>query len=198
MRSDITIGATFPDYELPDHTGMRRRLTELQANYPMILILSRGHYCPKDRRQLRHLVDFYPELRVGYTRIVLISTDNLLQTHEHREGLGAQWPFLSDPERIVQQDLDIQEYTDPQHNPMIPHTLVLKPGLEIFKIYNGYWYWGRPSVEELRADLRELRRSMAPDWDLSAPGLRDAWERGDRSQFFPYGKSMKETLAETT
>jgi hypothetical protein len=60
----------------------------------MILILSRGHYCPKDRRQLRNLVDFYPEFRVGYTRIVLISTDNLLQTHEHREGLGAQRPFL--------------------------------------------------------------------------------------------------------
>jgi peroxiredoxin len=198
MRPDIKVGAIFPDYELPDHTGTHRRLSELQGNDPMILILSRGHYCPKDRRQLRNLVDFYPELRVGYTRIVLISTDNLLQTHEHREGLGAQWTFLSDPGRVVQQDLDIQEYTDPHHNPMIPHTLVLKPSLEVFKIYNGYWYWGRPSVEELRADLRELRRSMAPDWDLSAPGLRDAWERGDRSQFFPYGKSMKETLAETT
>jgi hypothetical protein len=81
---------------------------------------------------------------------------------------------------------------------MIPHTLVLKSGLEIFKIYNGYWYWGRPSVEELRADLRQLRRSMAPDWDLSAPGLRKAWERGDRSKFFPYGKSLKDTLAEAT
>jgi hypothetical protein len=98
----------------------------------------------------------------------------------------------------VQQDLDIQEYTDPHHNPMIPHTLVLKPGLEIFKIYNGYWYWGRPSVEELRADLRELRRGIAPDWDLSVPGLREAWERGDRSTFFPYGKSMKDVLAEAT
>jgi len=29
----------------------------------------------------------------------------------------------------VQQDLDIQEYTDPKHNPMIPHALVLKPGV---------------------------------------------------------------------
>jgi hypothetical protein len=55
--------------------------------------------------------------------------------------------FLSDPERTVQQDLDIQEYTDPEHDPMIPHTLVLKPGLVIHSIYNGYWFWGRPSVE---------------------------------------------------
>jgi peroxiredoxin len=194
MREDIRAGATFPDYELPDHTGTRRRLSELQGGYPMILVLSRGHYCPKDRRQLRHLVDFYPELEVGYTRIALISTDTVLQSHEHRAGLGAQWPFLADPGRIVQKDLDIQEYTDPHHDPMIPHTLVLKPALEIFKIYNGYWYWGRPSIEELRADLREIRRSISPDWDLAAPGLRAAWERGERAKFFPYGTSTTDLL----
>jgi peroxiredoxin len=194
MREDIRAGATFPDYGLPDHTGTRRRLSELQGGYPMILVLSRGHYCPKDRRQLRHLVEFYPELEVGYTRIALISTDTVLQSHEHRAGLGAQWPFLADPGRIVQKDLDIQEYTDPHHDPMIPHTLVLKPGLEIFQIYNGYWYWGRPSIEELRADLREIRRSISPDWDLAAPGLREAWERGERDTFFPYGTSTADLL----
>jgi hypothetical protein len=35
-------------------------------------------------------------------------------------------------------DLDIAEYTDPAHNPMIPHTIVFEPGLVVFKIYNGY------------------------------------------------------------
>src|SRR5687767_10472258 len=35
----------------------------------------------------------------------------------------ARWTFLSDPGRRVQKDLDIAEYTDPDHNPMIPHTL---------------------------------------------------------------------------
>lgn len=29
-------------------------------------------------------------------------------------------------ERIVQEDLDIREYTDPEHNPMIPYTLILE------------------------------------------------------------------------
>ena len=56
-----------------------------------------------------------------------------------------QRPFLSDPGRIVQKDLDIQEYTDPDNDPMIPHTLVLKPGLVVHRVYNGYWFWGRPS-----------------------------------------------------
>jgi hypothetical protein len=37
---------------------------------------------------------------------------------------------------------------------MIPHTLVLKPGLVVHSIYNGYWFWGRPSVSELWRDRR--------------------------------------------
>jgi len=34
----------------------------------------------------------------------------------------------------------VKEFTDEPHDPMIPHTFVLEPGLKIFKIYNGYWY----------------------------------------------------------
>ncbi len=69
---------------------------------------------------------------------------------------------------------------------MVPHTLVLKPGLIIHSIYNGYWYWGRPSIDELRRDLREVTRAIRPDWDLSAPGLRENWETGDRSTHYEY------------
>ncbi len=195
MRPDIVPGATFPDFELPDQTGRRRRLSELQGGDPMILVLSRGHFCPKDRRQLRNLVELYPEIRVAYTKVVTISTDNLLETNEMRDALGAGWPFLSDPGRVVQKDLDIAEYTDPHHDPMIPYTFVLGPGLRIFSIYNGYWYWGRPSNEDLRRDLRELTRRIRPDWDLGAPGLRERWEAGERDDFWPYGRSMREVLA---
>ncbi len=141
MRADIIPGSPFPDYELTDHTRTRRRLSELQGLDPMILILSRGHYCPKDHQQHLELAAFYSKINVAYTKIVTISTDNLLETNEFRDAVGAQWPFLSDAGRKVQQDLDIQEYTDPHHNPMIPHTLVLEPGLIIYKIYNGYWFW---------------------------------------------------------
>ena len=195
MRPDITPGGTFPDYELPDQRSRPRRLSELQGNDPMILILARGGFCPKDRQQHRKLVEFWPEINVAYTRIVTISTDGLLETNEFRDGVGAAWPFLCDPERVVQKDLDIAEYTDPHHDPMVPHTLVLAPGLRIVKIYNGYWYWGRPSPEDLRRDLRDLFAEIRPDWDLSAPGLREKWEAGERGEFWPYGRSMREVFA---
>ena len=137
----IVRGNVFPDYELPDHTGTPRRLSELQGDDPRILTLSRGHYCPKEHQQHLDLAAFYPKNAVAYTQIVTISTDEHHTLQEFRASLGAQWTFLSDTERTVQKDLDIAEYTDPEHNPMIPHTLVLKPGLIIHSIYNGYWFW---------------------------------------------------------
>ncbi len=56
MRADIVAGAIFPDYELTDHTGKRRKLSDLQGRDPMILVLSREGYCPKDLRQAEGLV----------------------------------------------------------------------------------------------------------------------------------------------
>jgi peroxiredoxin len=188
MRADIVPGETFPDYELPDHTNVSRKLSELQGDDPLILTLARGHYCPKEHQQHLELAAFYPKVAVAYTQMATISTDTHHKSQELRASVGAQWPFLSDPGRIVQKDLDIQEYTDPENDPMIPHTLVLKPGLIIQSIYNGYWFWGRPSVEDLRQDLRAVTRENRPDWDLSAPGLRDAWNAGDLSPFHGWDK----------
>ncbi len=188
MRSDIVPGATFPDYELPDHSDTRRRLSELQGDDPMVLTLARGHYCPKEHQQHLLLASAFPLFAVAYTRLVTIATDAHHTLQEFRASVGAQWPFLSDPGRIVQQDLDIQEYTDPENDPMIPHTLVLKPGLVVHRIYNGYWFWGRPSVEDLWRDLRAVSAEIRPDWDLATPGLRERWETGDLEPFHGWGK----------
>jgi peroxiredoxin len=195
MRADIEPGGPFPDYELTDHTKTRRKLSELQGNDPMILVLARGHYCPRDNQQHLGLVAAYPKIAVAYTQIVTISTDPIVESREFRDSIGAQWTFLSDPGRKVQKDLEIQEYTDPTHDPMIPHTLVLKPGLAIHSIYNGYWFWGRPSIDELARDLREATREIRPDWDLSVPGLREAWDVGDRSRFYDEDTAAKPKAA---
>jgi hypothetical protein len=100
---------------------------------------------------------------VEYTQIATISTDDHHTLQEFRASVSAQWTFLSDPDRTVQKDLDIQEYTDPEHNPMIPHTLVLKPGIVIHRVYNGYWFLGppvrrRPLARPARRDKRNPPR----------------------------------------
>jgi hypothetical protein len=127
---------------------------------------------------------------------VTITVDDLLEINALRAGVSAHWPFLSDPGRKVQKDLDIVEYTDPKHNPMIPHTFVLEPGLVVFKGYNGYWFFGRPTIEELRHDLRAVLQKCRPDWDLGRPEVKAAWDRGEKDKFFPYGRRLTEVLAE--
>ena len=195
MRRDIVPGSVFPDYELSDQRGVRRTLSELQGGDPLVLVLARGGFCPKDRRQHEGLLQLHREMQVGYCRLVTISTDNLIETNEFRTAVGAGWTFLSDPGRKVQKDLHIAEYTDPDHNPMIPHTLVLEPGLRVDKIYNGYWFFGRPTVEELRLDLRTVLRRCRPDWDISSPEQRTAWENGNKAAFYPYGKTQAQVFA---
>ena len=68
MRSNIVPGGIFPNYELPDHTGIQRKLSELQADDPLILTLARGHYCPKEHQQHLELAAFFPKIAAAYTQ----------------------------------------------------------------------------------------------------------------------------------
>jgi len=81
---------------------------------------------------------------------------------------------------------------------MIPRTPVLKPGLVIHSIYNGYWFWGRPSFYDLWRDLRAATSEIRPDWDLSTPGLREAWAGGDRSHFHGWDRRSGEPARQDT
>ena len=192
MRSDMVQGAVFPDYELvrPHRKApqaLRAAGTEPDgARAQPRWLLSEGS--PAGRRARRSSIARW---RSPTRRLVTISTDNITETNENRSGIGAHWPFLSDTRRIVQKDLDIAEYTDPAHNPMIPHTIVLEPGLVIYKIYNGYWFWGRPTVEDLRQDLRAVSRKCRPDWDIATPELKAAWQRGPQGSLLPLRKNLR-------
>jgi hypothetical protein len=98
MRADIVPGAIFPDYELSDHTAKRRKLSELQGQHPMALVLSRGGYCPKDRRQAEGLVQLHRELEVGYCRLVTTPTISLRRMNIAAESVPTG---LSSPTRGV-------------------------------------------------------------------------------------------------
>jgi peroxiredoxin len=187
VRADVQVGRPFPDYQLPDHEGVLRTLSEIQGQDPMVVVLAREAYSAKDQVQHEGLVQLWREMKpgVGYCRMVTITATDPQEAFNYRNGVGAEWPFLADPERVVQRDLDIVEYTDPLHNQMVPHTIVCEPGLLIFKIYNGFWFFGRPTVEELRHDLRAVLMKHHWDWDLSRPDVKAAWEHGERDRFYP-------------
>jgi peroxiredoxin len=198
MRNDLAPGQPFPDFVLPDHTKTPRRLSALQGDDdPMLLVLIRGFFCPKDRQQLKELTAFHAQLVVGTCQLVVVTTDDWHTTNNLRQQLAAHYTFLYDEDKRVRDDLDICEYTDTQHRPMIPHTILLGPQLRIHRIWNGYYYWGRPSTAELHDELRTLTRELRPDWDLSDPQLKQRWQAGDKKPFYPYGsKSMERVMQE--
>jgi hypothetical protein len=94
----------------------------------------------------------------------VISTDAAEVSGGLRAGLGATFTFLSDHDRRAVTELDIVDETDPNH-PRIayPWSFSVVPALFIHKVYDGGWFVGRPTVEELRQDLRALMAVYHPD-----------------------------------
>lgn len=159
--------SVFTDLELPDHTGRTRTLSELAGGDPLVLVFSRGWWCPKEQRFLRGLVRFQDEVEVAYSRLVVVSVDPPEVQAAFRAGLGARFTFLSDAERRYLDALGLRETTDTVHHPYRPAAFTLFPDLRVHRSYNGYWYWGRPTNEELRQDLRTITKEIRADWELA-------------------------------
>jgi peroxiredoxin len=159
-------GATFPDLELPDHTGRRRRLSEVAGGDPVALFTSRGWWCPKEQRYLRELVRLQDEFEIAYTKLVVVSVDPPDVQAAFRAGLGARFLFLSDADRLWLDRLGLRETTDTVHHPYRPAAFMLFPELRVHAAYNGYWYWGRATTEEIRRDMRAITQLIRTDWEL--------------------------------
>jgi thiol-disulfide isomerase/thioredoxin len=137
--ADLVPGATFPDVELSDHAGNRRRLSELVAGDPTVLQFYRGWWCPKEQAFFRRLLALQDDAEVAYSRILSVSVDP--------------------------PQLGLRESTDTVNDPYAPAVFTLFPDLTIHRAYDGYWFWGRPTLEELCADMRAISRAIRRDWE---------------------------------
>ncbi|KAI9012291.1 cold-shock DNA-binding domain protein [Hyaloraphidium curvatum] len=176
-------GEPFPDIELPDSRGIATRLSSLTRpgavdervgftdGYPLILIFYRGFFCPRDQQQMRNLVAAQAEFALSSCKIAAISVDPPPVAAAFRAGLGATWTFLSDPDRAAIKRFGILDATEGEYPDVSrPFTLVLSPGLAVRRVWDGWWFAGRPTVEELRM---EVRKAMEP---LSNYGYA-AWDK---------------------
>jgi cold shock CspA family protein/peroxiredoxin len=172
MPLTLAMGDAFPDLTLPDQRNIPTTLSHLTKpsqlderlgfteGYPLILVYYRGFFCPRDQEQFRQLVTFQQELAVNYGRLACIGVDPPLVQAAFRAGLGAQWPFLADVHRASVTQLRILDDTEGEYaNRAQPFTFVLRPDLTVHRIYNGWYFVGRPTLEELRQDLRAIMAS---------------------------------------
>jgi peroxiredoxin/cold shock CspA family protein len=174
MTTHLNVGDKFPDIELPNQEGKLKRLSRFTQpsqmdqklgfndGYPLIVVFYRGFFCPRDNQQMRQLVQFQAELKVNYGQLVSIAVQPPPVQAAFRAGLGAQWPFLSDEKREVIKQINILDETEGEYAYVAqPYTFVLRPDLTIHKIYNGWFYVGRPTLDELRLDLRAIMETLS-------------------------------------
>lgn len=150
---------------LPDHLGRPRQLSELAGGDALLLHFYRGWFCPKERQFFRRLIDLQDDAEVAYARFVSVSVEPPDVQAALRAGLDARWIFLSDADRRYLDEFGLRETTDTVHHPYIPTCLVLYPDLSVHTAYNGYWFWGRPTMDELRRDFRAVTRAAHEDWE---------------------------------
>ncbi len=55
------------------------------------------------------------------------------------------------------------------NDPYVPVVAVIGPDFRVHSVHNGHWYWGRPTLDELVKDLREITRALRPDWEAPTP-----------------------------
>ncbi len=174
MPNNLKVGDKFPDFQLPNHNGRLVSPSKFTApplidqrlgfpdGYPLIVMFNRGFFCPRDQQQMKLLVPFQDELRVNFGKLISISVDPPKVQAALRAGLGANWTFVSDEERKLVRQLDILDETEGEYAYCaLPYTYILKPDLTIHKIYDGWYFVGRPTVEELRQDLRSIMSELS-------------------------------------
>jgi len=166
---ELAVGEHVPNFELLDHARNRRQLSHLVGDDPTVLHFYRGWWCPKEQAFFRRLLALQEDAEVAYARMISASVDPPEVNAAFRAGLGARWTFLSDPDRQVQTQLRLRETTDTLNDPYVPAVVVISPDLRIHAAYNGYWYWGRPSRDELVRHLRDISRALRPDWEAPTP-----------------------------
>lgn len=174
MTTNLNIGDYFPDFERPNHEDELIKLSSLVQpslidrylgftdGYPLILVFYRGFFCPRDRQQLSQLVQFQNELAVNYCKLATVCVDPPIVQAAFRAGLGAHWQFLCDENRELIEQINILDETEGESaNRAQPYTFLVRPDLTVYKIYNGWFFVGRPTVEELRQDLRAIMETRS-------------------------------------
>ena len=77
MSKNLEPGMTLPDFVLPDENGDLHRLSELQGDNCLVLMLGRGEHCPRERLQQREMVKFHEWCPVAVTEIVTVLPNDL-------------------------------------------------------------------------------------------------------------------------
>jgi hypothetical protein len=82
MSKGLTAGTVLPDFELPDDTGTKHKLSTLQGDNALVLQLGRGEHCPRERQHHKELLKLQELLPVAFTTLVTVLPNDLHDTNK--------------------------------------------------------------------------------------------------------------------
>ncbi|HET7523672.1 MAG TPA: peroxiredoxin [Acidimicrobiales bacterium] len=97
----MNIGDKAPDFDLPDETGARRRLSELLEKGPVVLYFYPAAMTPGCTAESCHFRDLAGEFEQVGAQRVGISADKVDKQQQFSSKYGFDFPLLSDTDKSV-------------------------------------------------------------------------------------------------
>jgi len=94
-------GATAPEFELPDETGTKRKLSDFLDQGPMVLFFYPAAMTPGCTKESCHFRDLKAEFDAVGAQRVGISADAMDKQREFSDKYTFDFPLLSDEDRRV-------------------------------------------------------------------------------------------------
>ena len=170
----LSVGASAPNFSLPDATGATVELNRLMANGPVVLTFYRGGWCPYCNIQLRAYQGILNELKKLGASLVAVSPetpDNSLDTRQREE---LEFHVLSDNGNVVAKqfglvfpvstevrllfegwDINLENHNGIEGGEIpVPATYIIDEAATII--------FGKPDVEyRTRVEPKELLRALS-------------------------------------
>ncbi len=110
----LPVGATAPEFMLPDASGRAVRSADLLALGPLVLNFFRGRWCPYCVTEIEAWRDLFPRLREAGVLLAAISPQTTRQSDFMVGQHGLPFPVLSDPGCAVAEKFGLA-YTIPDY-----------------------------------------------------------------------------------
>lgn len=94
-------GELAPDIELPDHEGVKRRLSDLVDGKPLILYFYPADFTPGCTKEACDLRDLHTRILASGLRVVGVSPQSPESHRRFREQHGLPFTLLSDEDKVA-------------------------------------------------------------------------------------------------
>jgi thioredoxin-dependent peroxiredoxin len=104
----VNVGDVVDDFELPDETGTKRRLSDLLTNGPVVLFFYPAAMTSGCTRESCHFRDLKGEFDTVGAQRVGISLDTVEKQKQFSDKHGFDYPLLSDADGVVARQFGVK------------------------------------------------------------------------------------------